>query len=84
MTTTRDDIRAWINRGKADGKAYMIVVCDTFDWDDFPIFVEAGADIKKAIDAERHKSMQKVMEVYDLNGDIDAQLEQRRVWSVPA
>jgi hypothetical protein len=53
----------------------MIVVHDTFDNTDFPVYVSAGDDaheIREKYDKEAQ--MTRVMEVYWLQGDIEAQL----------
>lgn len=33
MATTRQDIERWFKEGLHSGKRYMIVVCDTFEYD---------------------------------------------------
>jgi hypothetical protein len=41
MAATKQDIIGWLDRGKAQGATHVIVVCDTFDWDDYPVFAHA-------------------------------------------
>jgi hypothetical protein len=36
MATTMQDLREWYNRGKNIGATHMVVVCDTYDWEDYP------------------------------------------------
>ena len=38
MTTRQADIRDWLKRAP-DGATHMLVVCDMFDWSDYPVFV---------------------------------------------
>jgi hypothetical protein len=45
----------------------MIVVCDTFDHDDYPVYTNAGDEFWKKHDAVNGQNMQRIMEVYDLN-----------------
>jgi hypothetical protein len=84
MTTTKE-LRKWYDLGVAKNAAYMAIWTDTFDYTDFPVYYktkeEAQAEINK--DGE---NMQKVMEVYDLHGDKEKQLEGgTRTWDlVPA
>ena len=78
MAATREDILRWLHRGKAEGASHMLVLCDTFDWDDYPVFV-------KSVEAARERSgapgsMQKLMEVYNLSMDWDAQLAEHRAF----
>ena len=47
MGTTRERIREWIERGQEEGATHVIVVCDTFDWEDYPVMVKPGEDVRK-------------------------------------
>lgn len=82
MPTTKDDIRIWLNRAKEKGADFLIVVCDTYDWSDYPAYVteEGFAKRYKELDGE---NMQKVMEVYDLSLDWGSQLNERRAFHYP-
>ena len=48
MPATRDEILAWFDRGAALGATHMIVVCDTFSYEDYPVFVMPGEDVHRA------------------------------------
>jgi hypothetical protein len=61
----------------------MLVVCDTFDYEDYPVFVTPGADCNAILRHYQCADMQRVMEVYDLNMEIGAQLAERRAWHPP-
>lgn len=78
MSTTKDDIKLWIKEGQDKGATHMIVVCDTYDWDDYPVYVMPGQDAKSEFNTRNGSNMQKVMEVYNLSKDIDKQLNQHR------
>ena len=78
MPTTVEDIRRWISQGQEEGATDMVVICDTFDYGDYPVYC-------KTPDAARDKvrnpgDMQRVMEVYNLTGDIEDQLSRRRCY----
>jgi hypothetical protein len=77
MATTRQEIRQWLKRGKAQKATHMLVVCDTFSYEDYPVFVKPGEDVHKVAESY-NKNMQKLMEVYNLKMDLDTQLFQRR------
>lgn len=70
MAASRVDIDCWYDAGVTDGSTHMIVVCDEFDWSDYPVYVTGDADEVRAarqkLDAE---SMQRVMEVYILKAE---------------
>jgi len=78
MATTKQDIARWFQSGKDKGATHMVVVCDTFDWSDYPAYVSESEDVQ-AIAEEHHKSG-KVMEVYDLRMDMEMQLSERRAF----
>ena len=78
MAATKDDIRRWLGEAREKGATHMIVAVDTFDYDDYPIFVEPGQDVRKRMDEVGAEPMQRVMEVYSMAGDLDAQVAERR------
>jgi hypothetical protein len=82
MTATRDDIRGWLMQGKRDGATHVIIVCDTFDWEDYPVYVQPGVSVEEEIAKYDNKNMQKVMEVYNLALLFGPQLSELRAWHV--
>jgi hypothetical protein len=81
MATSKEDIRGWIERGKKEGATHMIVVCDTFDHSDYPVFVSLGENAREKAKANDGTNMQRVMEVYNLSMDIDAQMAEHRAFN---
>ena len=71
--TTQNEIRIWFERGLQQKASYMIVATDTFDWSDYPVYVNSKEELKKEI--YKHE---KVMETYDLNADMQTQLNMKR------
>ena len=61
----------------------MIVVCDQYDWEDYPAFIASDENIHDRISYFRHSPMQMVMEVYDLRQDRDEQLNEERSFRHP-
>lgn len=83
--TTREDIARWFKAGVEKGATHMIVVCDTFDWEDYPVYVTPGEDVHKAAQKYSNESrMSRVMEVYALHMDMDEQLAERRAFHYDA
>lgn len=83
MPTTQNDIRRWIAEAKAQHATHMLVVCDTFDHGDYPVYVLPGVGGKtvREVYAECHgKNMQRVMEVYSMSRDIESQLAEHRAF----
>lgn len=91
MATTKEDIRGWIRSAQEAGGTHLVVVCDTFDWEDYPVTIlpkgeklRAGDwdDVNAAIKHFDGPNMQKVVEVYNLYMDIEAQLKAHRSWNL--
>lgn len=78
MGTTRADIRRWIEHAQSEGATHLIVVCDCFDYEDYPVAVKPGENSRTVASSYNQKDMQRVMEVYNLAMDIDFQLSEHR------
>lgn len=79
MAATKEDIRGWVTDAEP-GSTHVIVVCDTYDHEDYPVDVSKDQNIFDRIDYYKNCSMQRVMEVYNLNMDIEEQLAEHRAW----
>lgn len=80
MAASKWMIESWLKREKAAESDYMLVVCDTFDHEDYPVYV-SKKDIDKTIQ-QYSGNMQTIMEIYNLSLDIDAQLAEKRAWHI--
>jgi hypothetical protein len=80
MATTQQEIREWLERGKREHAAFMLVVCDTFDWKDYPVYIKTKAELAPKAKSMHAPNMQKVMECYDLSIDFEQQLNEGRSW----
>jgi len=81
MTITKDGIRSWLAAAKREGATHVLVVCDTFDHEDYPVSVMPGEDVRaKAKPYQAGENMQALMEVYSLKRDIEAQLNEHRAF----
>lgn len=80
MATTREEIRQWFLEGQRGGKTHMVVVCDTFDHEDYPVYVYPNGNVHEVVEAYDGKNMQRVMEVYALFLDMEGQLAERRAF----
>lgn len=81
--TSRQTIEEWFDRGTDNGATHMIVVCDTFDHDDYPAYAYSNTEAKAKFKHYDNQNMQRVMEVYDLRDDKDEQLAADRVFRIP-
>jgi len=80
MSTTVENIRAWLG-GRETHHSHMLVVTDTFDYCDYPVYVSNDQDIHEIV-SSYPKNMQKLTEVYNLSMDIDLQLKERRCYNL--
>jgi len=67
MAATKKDVDRWVEEGKAQGATHIVSMCDTFDWDDYPIFVMPGQDPERIRRANHGNNMQKCNEIIDLS-----------------
>ena len=78
--TSAATIRKWFEQEKDKGHDRMIVVCDTFDHEDYPVGCSA-ADVEEKLLYYKEADMQRVMEVYNLNKPMEEQFMVHRVWN---
>ena len=75
-------IREWLTVNVPEGSTHMAVVCDTFDYEDYPVYVKKGEDARdKLAKYDKGENMQHLMEVYNLKMDIEKQLIQTRAFN---
>jgi hypothetical protein len=78
MSTSSNDISQWFDHGCNTKATHLIVVCDTYDWDDYPVYVKSSENVREVFEHYSDKNMQRVMEVYNLKEDKETQLQQTR------
>ncbi len=66
---TRRIIDEWIETAKSNGYKYIISVCDTFDWDDYPIYCRTLTELNEKYKTHDHVNMQKVNEIIRIMDD---------------
>jgi hypothetical protein len=72
-------ISEWFDRGVAQGATHLIVVCDDFASEDYPVFVMSDDNVREVEDRyDNPREMSRVMEVYWLEGDKIEQLAKER------
>ena len=76
--TTPDRIRKWLLEGRQTGATNVIVVCDTFEYDDYPVFVMPGQNPREVAKQYDNVNMQKIMEVYSLHKIVGSHLAFRQ------
>lgn len=81
--THKAELQSWFEDAKKIGSTHLIVVCDTFDHEDYPVGVyspiSGDEDCLRQFDAHDDVNMQRVMEVYDISLGWDAQSTGRQM-----
>jgi len=78
MAASQQDISLWFDRGVESNATHLIVVCDTFSYDDYPVYVGAEENVHERIREIGTQEMQRVMEVYNLKLPKQPQLDEVR------
>lgn len=74
MGTPKATIESWLNRGNTGEYSHMIVATDSFDYEDYPIFVRHGVDPQ----TERPTNGDRVQECYSYALPLGPQLAEFR------
>ena len=76
---SKEEIKRLLMNGNTKEYSHMIVFCDTFDYEDFIVYVKYDEDVEQIIKEKRKLgNMIKVMEVYNYNLDLEMQLNEYR------
>ena len=82
MAASRQDIKRWLIEGKEENQRFVIVVCDTFDYGDYPVYCKDVQEAKESYKKHNGVHMQRIMEIYDLEIPIDEQLKETKAWHI--
>jgi hypothetical protein len=86
MAATTERLKGWFDVGINRGARWMVVICDTFDHDDYPVYFEEGEKKecgKRIAAAEAGENMQQLMEVYDFSINKEDQFREVRAMHRP-
>ena len=80
MSATAEDIKGWLKEAQRQGATHLIVACDTYDHDNYPVYVMSNQNIQQEISQRRGQNMQTIDEVYNMAMDIEFQLNEHRAF----
>ena len=63
MAASRTDVDRWIETAKENGSRFIISVCDTFDYDDYPVYCENTEELMEKYPEFDGVNMQRINEV---------------------
>jgi len=69
MAATRRDVDRWIIEAKKEKMKYIISVCDTFDYSDYPVYCKNEKELEENKERYRNRDMQRINEVITINED---------------
>jgi hypothetical protein len=79
MSAGLSQIQTWVLRGKKKGATHVIIACDTFSHDNYPVYVMKDKSVRDEVARLEGQKMTRVDEVYSLKMSLSAQLAAPRV-----
>ncbi len=67
MAATRQDVDRWIAKAKEDKMKFIISVCDTWDYDDYPVYCQDEKELSESILKYNGVNMQRINEVIKID-----------------
>lgn len=72
MAATAEDVNRWKQKAIIKGSRYLVSVCDTFDYDDYPVYCKDEEELEEAKAKYDGSNMQRINEVIDMEeGDAE-------------
>jgi hypothetical protein len=80
MAAALETIKGWFDEAQSNGYSHMVVMVDSFDYEDYPIFVKAGEDPRAVAEA----SDDLIMECYrvELGWEVQAAEHRANHWEM--
>ncbi|MFW6243090.1 MAG: hypothetical protein ACOC2W_02930 [bacterium] len=69
MAATRQDIDRWIKTAKENNDKYILSVCDTYEYSDYPVYFKTIDELLEKYNDYDFIDMQKVNEIIRINID---------------
>jgi len=67
MATTHEDVERWKAEGFRRGATHVVVVCDSFSYEDYPVYVGPHENVATVRAKYDNKNMQRIMKVIELH-----------------
>ena len=66
-----ESAKTWLREAKEKGATHVISVCDTFSWEDYPVFVMPGEKLETVRAEYDGLNMQKINDVLEVDSERD-------------
>jgi len=63
MAVSREEFKKWVRDGKRNGYSHMISVCDTFNHEDYPIYISTLKELRSRKKLIENEDMQRINEI---------------------
>ena len=63
MAATQEDINRWMQKAIIKGVPYIVSVCDTFDYEDYPVYCKDEEELEEAKAKYDGINMQRINEI---------------------
>lgn len=70
MPATRQDVDRWIEKAKENKDEYIISVCDTWDYDDYPVYCKDLESLKTSYSRYNGENMQRINEIIRIKNGV--------------
>ena len=70
MAATRQDVDRWIETAKQNDDEYVISVCDTWDYDDYPVYCKNLEELKQKHQKYNGENMQRINEIIRIKNGV--------------
>ena len=82
MAASFEEVRDMVYRGDNGINQYCIIAVDQFSFEDYPIYAIDREEALQLINKTNNLNMQRVIEVYNYQQDIEEQLRETRAWRI--
>lgn len=69
MAASRTDVDRWIKTAIQQKCSYIISVCDTYDYDDYPVYCKDLSEVHEKSNRYNGTNMQRINEIIRINQD---------------
>ena len=70
MAVSKKDFERWLQKAKEMGATHLISVVDTFEYDDYPVYVMPSDNLNEIKKKYDNVNMQRINEVVEITNDI--------------
>lgn len=81
MATSKKYLKEMLYSHKGKGYSHMVVVCDSWDYTDFIVYIKDDENLEERLKKYRGlNTMYKIMEIYNYGMDLNYQLDEYRAF----